>query len=329
MSGYGQWRHVLDRRPSSERSAPSRIYRRLRTSPGPFVIIAKGHSGTRFLASCLTRCGVFLGADLNAAHDSLSWYRYFGRPLVLSDHFPHWPSLESDEGFRADVRGHLDRTLPRFVGGRFGGGHWGWKGSTLFVTPVVAELFPGGRFIHLVRDGRDVALSADGMLNLPYNHRLLSRDPSATVRRLRDRVLDGPGEDRYRLRIIFNRTDVRTWNGATLDRAVAYRNRYQLQMRSWMTHVELARGFGRRFPERYLEVRYEDLCRNPVDEVQRVLDFLALEAPGSGLAWAAESARTGSIGRWRSAVLTGDERRDFERALELGYPVLRDLGYAT
>jgi hypothetical protein len=46
---------------------------------------------------------------------------------------------------------------------------WGWKNPrSMYVLPLIADLFPTVRFIHLVRDGRDMATSENQ--NQPRKH---------------------------------------------------------------------------------------------------------------------------------------------------------------
>jgi LPS sulfotransferase NodH len=113
-------------------------------------------------------------------------------------------------------------------------------------------LFPQSRFVHVVRDGRDVAaslLAASGS----WGTRWAPRDPSSAARVWRSHVRD----------------------------------------------AERAAAFG----DRYLAVRYEDLRRDPVAELQRVLSFLGVSATEEHV-----EALTESSG---GEVLAGDARRRF------------------
>ena len=88
--------------------------------------------------------------------------------------------------------------------------------------PLLAELFPEGRFVHIIRDGRDVALS------------------------LRE-VTFGPT--------------------STGDAAIY-----------WRWRVRRGRAAGRRLgPNRYREIRYEDLVQAPKALISDLCPFLGLE----------------------------------------------------
>lgn len=47
--------------------------------------------------------------------------------------------------------------------------------------------------------------------------------------------------------------------------------------RAWRDHVAQKRLWGKRHPDRYCEVRYEDLLENPEREVRRICDFSGIE----------------------------------------------------
>ena len=62
--------------------------------------------------------------------------------------------------------------------------------------PFLDELFPAGRFVHLVRDGRDVALS---YANVPFGPKTVAKAAALWARRVRTGVADGRplGGSRY------------------------------------------------------------------------------------------------------------------------------------
>ena len=72
--------------------------------------------------------------------------------------------------------------------------------------------------------------------------------------------------------------------------------------------------------ERYLRIRFEDLCAEPEPVIARVLDFLELEGDAAGYAQEVEPPPT--IGRWRESdpELIGELERIASPALErFGY----------
>jgi Sulfotransferase family len=165
-----------------------------------------------------------------------------------------------------------------------------WGDKTPAYLPHVdelAEVWPEARFVILVRDGRDVALSVK---RLPF--------------------------------------------GANNAWAAA---------RSWKQAVQLGQDAQRRYPDRVLTVRYEDLVGDPGTHVERVCAFLSLEYDPQMLAiertdtakilqdqsgwftnvWA--GINTTAVGKWRREMTPG-QVRTFEG---VAGDELRDLGYAT
>jgi hypothetical protein len=105
---------------------------------------------------------------------------------------------------------------------RFGKKRWGDKTPpySLFLREV-ESILPEAHFIHLIRDGRDVALS---------------------VRKL----WFAPGRD------------------------------IETIARDWCSRIQTARAAGKECRS-YLEIRYEDLVRNPIEQLKKICAFLALD----------------------------------------------------
>lgn len=65
--------------------------------------------------------------------------------------------------------------------------------------------------------------------------------------------------------------------------------------RTWLNHFQCAREAAAFGPERYLEIRYDDLRSNPKDTLAEVLEFLGLHDDAGALVEAAESSEAGSF----------------------------------
>lgn len=127
---------------------------------GPLVIGATGGSGTRVVARLARHAGYDLGRNLNEAEDALEFYRFHekwinrfvaaqraGRQLSKLDA----ELMERD--FESALEGHFSvnsRTERR----------WGWKAPrSVYLLPFIYRQLPDFKFIHVLRDGRDMVLS--------------------------------------------------------------------------------------------------------------------------------------------------------------------------
>ena len=132
----------------------------------PVVIGATGGSGTRAVHRVLADAGVFMGRpeDLNGAGDAMPFEPFLDHyinSIIAETHGLDYALRDIPAGLRHDaardlgakVRRYLE-TRPRYAL------HWGWKNPrTMYVLPLIKAQFPDFRFIHVVRDGRDMAVS--------------------------------------------------------------------------------------------------------------------------------------------------------------------------
>ncbi len=143
----------------------------------PVIIGAMGGSGTRVLPRILRLCGFWMGAWVNPVTQDAMASRYF-----LQRHFSHLVNHEAGEG---QLMEELSRLM---VAHRWGmpnpDARWGWKNPrNMWIIPFLSRIHPEMKFIHVVRDGRDMALSDNTNLLCKYGAFLLD-DPDCE----RDRV---------------------------------------------------------------------------------------------------------------------------------------------
>lgn len=127
----------------------------------PIVIGGTGGSGTRVVVSVLRSIGVIMDHTYDEREDSIPMGRFdrrWGRHLVLGF------GTEASDGLRRRTvhraaRMAFARARAQQLRG-YSGGQWGWKHphSYLFI-PFLHETYPRMRFIHLVRNGLDMAIS--------------------------------------------------------------------------------------------------------------------------------------------------------------------------
>jgi hypothetical protein len=119
---------------------------------------------------------------------------------------------------------------------------WGWKDPRTTLTfPIWARVFPRARFVHVLRNGIDVAIST--------HRRSLKQQ-----RKLRNRLfpLD--------------------YSPATLDFDYCF-HLWETYVRFILHHKDLIAD------ENYLEIRYESLLQNPRSTLEEVLSFLGRRVP--------------------------------------------------
>jgi Sulfotransferase family len=295
---------------------------------GPIVVVGRPHSGTRLLAGLLRSSGVFLGADLTHPQlDSWSMHQRFIVPLLharLAPGLTIGPGERHDAGLDKVAQACFEAAWPYYAGIMTPPGAWGWKCcETAFVMPAVRRLLPTAVFVHLIRDGRDVALSGRGYFQLTSP----TSDPPGWQP---ERGSQRRGYREFSRLVTFGETGVRRhWQGIDLDdpRDVV-RHRYMLQMQAWLTAVTWAKRDGARLGGGYHEVRYEELCTSPIDVARELFRRLDLPWSQAAAAFLESHAVTTRIGRWRHARLSSQEARDFARAVALAHPMLRECGYA-
>lgn len=256
----------------------------------PLVIGALGGSGTRVAAQALIAAGAYLGSELNAARDNVVFTALFRRP--------RWAARAGD----ARIHRQLD-TFARYMrGGRYGPADyarlaaavadhdperglrvsaarvwaavahrpaprkaqapvWGWKEPNTHVfLAQLIEHFPGLRYVYMVRHGLDMAHSRNNRQLRMWGGRFGVGAPPAG---------DPEAEARAQLDL-------------------------------WIAVTRRALDLGSRLGERFLVLRFEDLCDEPERELGRVLELAGLDAgPERMSRLAAQVRRPESAGRWR------------------------------
>jgi len=235
---------------------------------GPGVIGATGGSGTRVVARVVGRAGMFIGSDLNRSEDALDF-------AALAD---RWLDRVERDEHPAELRAEL-RALVARQRAEADGRTWGWKEPrSVYLLPLLAEELPGLRFLHVVRDGRDMAFSS--------NQVQLGKHGEAVI---------GASDEPDALR------SITLWSAVNL-RAADYGER------------ELG--------ERYLRIRYEDLCTEPEVVTAEILRFFGLDGNAAARIAQAEVHPPATLGRWRDAdpsVTAALEARAAEALRRFGY----------
>jgi hypothetical protein len=118
---------------------------------------------------------MYIGEDLNDAEDARplgAFVRRWIEPYLIDRATPAWPAKEAAMRRRLEdaVRAHCGplATAPSA---------WGWKvPRSIFLLPFLDEQFPAMRFVHVVRDGRDMAFSDNQGQLRSYGSGILESD---------------------------------------------------------------------------------------------------------------------------------------------------------
>ncbi len=244
---------------------------------GPRVIGATGGSGTRVTARIVRGAGMYIGTDLNPYEDALCFGAYSDRWI---NEF-----ITTDPQARAGLEGRMDEDLTATLATHLAdlpddAAAWGWKEPrSIYLVPFLHARMPTLRFLHFIRDGRDMAFSD--------NQKQLEKHGKAVFS-------DGWPSWRKPIR------SISLWNRVNLRAA----------------------DFGEQvLGDRYLRVRFEDLCAEPTQTVERILTFFGLEGDAEAIG-ASEVRPPDSLRRWQhegKRLVAELERRADEGLRRFGY----------
>lgn len=256
----------------------------------PVILFNKSHSGSRLLTRLMLASGVYMGSDRNESEDAVGIMNLV-RPLV-ERHYPDFPGLMRDGDPALEPL--VDSVMTAHLRACPPGQRWGWKlCETLYILPVLQRLFPSARFVHLLRDGRDVAFS---------NH-------------------VAPNEPFWR-KVYFDTDNISRWDGRALTRRSYRHAPHVFNARHWVNSVTVARHFGAMLGETYIEVRFEDLVFTPRETARGLLHRLGLAADEATIESFAATIDRGVLGKFRNMPIR--KRAESEAVLR---PTLEAFGY--
>jgi hypothetical protein len=272
---------TLAKRPTA-RALDLRVHR-------PIFVIGAPRSGTTFLGSCVGRL----------PEVSYHLEPRLTKAAIRRVYDGSWSERRSAALFRLSYSSLI-------LAGLHGGLRFAEKTpENSFVVPFLAATFPGAQFVHIIRDGRDAAVSH-------------AEKPWLTAVAADSGVRNHGGQLRGPYARWWVEHDRREEFTAVSDIA---RTAW-----CWRRFTEAALDGLATLPSgSAFEVRYEAVVADPMAAAEALAEFLGtsqagLEALRAGLA----KARPESVGRWRTALDPG-EIADAER--EIG-PLLARLGYA-
>ena len=255
----------------------------------PIVIGALGGSGTRVLAEALIDSGVYLGSELNRARDNLVFTALFKRP--------QWLDRVGD----AQVHRQLETFRRHMMGRRYGLADYArLAGSVLQHDPIAGYREAATRAVGAVRNrpGRHTELAGPWGWKEPNSHVYLPHliDHFAELRFVyvaRHGLDMGLSRNRQQLTLWGRRFGVALPTDPTAAPGA--------QVEYWIAATRRALEIGRaQLGDRFLFMRYDDLCAAPAAELRRLLTFAGVAHDDSLVdRLAVGVAPPPSIGRWR------------------------------
>lgn len=130
---------------------------------GPIVIGGTGGSGTRAVRAVLEAAGAFMGAQVNKAGDALAFEPFLDgsvNAILSAVHGLNYRPDALPQALRQRLDADFAAAVAAYRADRPENPHWGWKNPrSIYILPLIHAHFPEMRFLHVVRDGRDMALS--------------------------------------------------------------------------------------------------------------------------------------------------------------------------
>jgi putative sulfotransferase len=255
-----------------------------------------------------------------------------GIPAVLLTTLPHLsetPDELYDEleaavaGFPEAVVGEHYARLFSWLCARFGKSLWAERsGGSLILAGQFRDHFPGARYLHIVRDGRDTALSMSRhngfrmaavvmALHLTLGHDPYAEEPA------------GAGERD----LGFVPEELAPFLPERFDAAAVRDYRIPTSLFGTYWSDEMKRGMEAMAalpPENVLHVWYEDLLAEPGEELRRIAEFLGPDFVDSDWENRAAAKVGAPSSTWRD--LPAAERAELDEACAAGFSVLAAHG---
>lgn len=168
----------------------------------------------------------------------------------------------------------------------------------------VHEIFPNAKFVHIIRDGRDVAASAslrwNAKLDVGYILRKAKYVPPSDLPYYASKYL---GSRIYKL--LSGKSRLSTW-GPKFDGMQEAFQENELPVGcaiQWKRCVEAAISqLGELDPSQVLTIRYEKFTANPSQGLKEVSDFLGVNVEAVVLQELTKGVSVKSVGKWKKQL---------------------------
>lgn len=139
----------------------------------PIIVGATGGSGTRAIQMIIEAQNVFMGAPLNAEKDALiiaDFLEHHINPVLSYTRSLNYRLADLPAPLRNTTLSALENAIKEMLAYKPTDQlRWGFKNPrSIFMLPFLDALYPDFTFVHVIRDGRDMALSKNK--NQPLKH---------------------------------------------------------------------------------------------------------------------------------------------------------------
>jgi hypothetical protein len=278
----------------------------------PVIIVGAGRSGTKMLRDVLCALPEFGTWPC----DEINFVWRHGNARFPSDEFPR--ALATDY-----VRRYIRRQFDRLAhAGKLRFAVEKTCANSLRVG-FVHEVFPDAKFVHIIRDGRDVSASAAIRWNAPLNIPYLLRKARFVP------PMDFPyyaGRYFYNriYRLLAGRERLAFWGPRYAEMGADVReNSVPVACaHQWRRCVDASlEGFREVLPDNVVHILYEDFVAAPAEHLWRIVAFLGATIAEDDLQHAVRGVSTRSIGRWKEKTSVTDQVQ-IEQVVE---PTLKKL----
>lgn len=291
-------------------------------------IIGSARSGT-----------TILGEILNHHPDIVEWYEpyYLWRKYFLCQRNEVWLDTEFNEQSRQAIKKEhfifKKKSKNRLIVEKMP--------SHSFNIRFIHQIFPTAKWIHIIRDGRDVTLS---MKKEWLNRKKIIENKNYYIAlRTAYNAWKRPPFLRYKLMLLlFELTsnfslhpskylNKAKWKGtigwgprfAGWEEVIQKSTPLEFHAMQWVKTVEAANNGFRLLPnENKIEIRYEELLKTPEETLVMLLDFLEVR-PDPRFFDSTRTLKRNNFNKWESE-LTDDEIKEIKPILD---PWLEKLGY--
>lgn len=278
----------------------------------PIFLIGAARSGTTFLG------------DILGHHNDVAYWiepKYIWNYSKRDSDNDLRSSNEASENVKIYIRNKFGRFTERKSKSRF----MEKTPSNCFRIPFIYEIFPEGKFLNIIRDGRDVAFSA--------KKKWTSKpDRSAFIRRIKKMEIplrDLPYYGKEIIRDVIGRElmpdKAFVWGPKFqgMDEVIKKLDLLEVCAIQWQESVEKSLHDLSLLPtSQVYTVKFESIITNPEEELKSILDFLELKVDNGLINYALDIINKDAKKRWLEK-----DSKDLQRIEKHISDLLINLGY--